>query len=164
MVVWKLGLSKFLPNYSDVRCGNHYYFCSEEILFRNEKSWKNNIFDPVSANPTKWSNTLKRICRQNPTNCLSVFDHFIGLTLNGLRLFSIFTCTFTFRRTPVETRTRKKINLHLTQFYQTVESYIGRMNAVFTFSANNSCCSVIIDQIFCSVRADSWPNFQLTVT
>ena len=32
--------------------------------------------NPLSANPTKWSNTL---------NCLSVFDHFVGLALKGLR-------------------------------------------------------------------------------
>ena len=25
------------------------------------------------------------IRRQEPTNCLSVFDHFVGLALNGLR-------------------------------------------------------------------------------
>ena len=24
------------------------------------------------------------ICRQQPTNCLSVFDHFVGLPLKGL--------------------------------------------------------------------------------
>ena len=29
--------------------------------------------NPSSSNLTKWSNTLK----QKPTNCLSVFDHFV---------------------------------------------------------------------------------------
>ena len=38
----------------------------------------------LSANPTKWSNTPKTIRRQEPTNCLSVFDHFGGLALKGL--------------------------------------------------------------------------------
>ena len=37
----------------------------------------------LSANPTKWSNT-QTIRRQQPTNCLSVFDHFVGLALKGL--------------------------------------------------------------------------------
>ena len=32
------------------------------------------IFNPLSANPTKWLNTLKQ------------FDHFVGLALKGLRL------------------------------------------------------------------------------
>ena len=38
----------------------------------------------LSVNPTKWSNTLKQIRRLLPTNCLSMFDHFVGLALKGL--------------------------------------------------------------------------------
>ena len=45
--------------------------------------------DPLSANPTKWSNR-HTICRQKQTNCLSVFDHFVGLTFKGL--FNVVTC------------------------------------------------------------------------
>ena len=33
----------------------------------------------LSANPTKWSNTLKQFVGKLPTNCLSVFDHFMNL-------------------------------------------------------------------------------------
>ena len=33
---------------------------------------------------TKWSNTLKQFFGKMPTNCLSVFDHFLGLALKGL--------------------------------------------------------------------------------
>ena len=40
--------------------------------------------NPFSANFTKWSNTLKQFVGNLPTNCLSVFDHFIGLALKGL--------------------------------------------------------------------------------
>ena len=32
--------------------------------------------NPIIANPQKW---------QQPTNCLSVFDHFVGLALKGLK-------------------------------------------------------------------------------
>ena len=39
---------------------------------------------PLSANPTKWSNTLKQFGGL-PTNCLSEFDHFVGLVLKGLK-------------------------------------------------------------------------------
>ena len=39
---------------------------------------------PLSANPTKWSNTLKQFVGNLPTNCFSVFDHFVGLALKGL--------------------------------------------------------------------------------
>ena len=41
-------------------------------------------FNPSSANPTKWSNTLKQVIVKLPSNCLSVFDHFVGLALKGL--------------------------------------------------------------------------------
>ena len=55
----------------------------------NFKLWSLN---PLSANPTKWSNTLKQLVGKStqtirrllPANCLSVFDHFVGLVLKGL--------------------------------------------------------------------------------
>ena len=42
--------------------------------------------NPLSANFTKWSNTLKQLVGNLPNNCLSVFDHFVGLVLKGLRI------------------------------------------------------------------------------
>ena len=42
--------------------------------------------NPLSANPTKWPNTLKQFFDKLPTNCLSVFDHFVGLALKGGKL------------------------------------------------------------------------------
>ena len=45
---------------------------------------KLSVFNSLSANPTKWSNTPQTIRRQQPTNCLSVFDHVVGLALKGL--------------------------------------------------------------------------------
>ena len=44
-----------------------------------------NIVNPLSANPTKWSNTLKQFVGNLPMNCLSVFDHFVKVALKGLR-------------------------------------------------------------------------------
>ena len=41
------------------------------------------IFSPLSADFTKWSNT-QAMRRQQPTNSLSVFDHFVELVLKGL--------------------------------------------------------------------------------
>ena len=41
-------------------------------------------FNPLSANPTKWSNTLKQFVGNWQTNCLSVFDHFVILALKRL--------------------------------------------------------------------------------
>ena len=40
-----------------------------------------NIF---CANFTKWSNTPKKFVVNLPTNCLTVFDHFVGLVFKGL--------------------------------------------------------------------------------
>ena len=40
------------------------------------------FFNPLSANPTKWSNTLKQFVWV----CLSVFDHFTRLALKGLNV------------------------------------------------------------------------------
>ena len=47
-------------------------------------------FNPLNANPEKWSNTLKQIVGNLPTICLSVFDHFMNLALKWL----IKSCKF----------------------------------------------------------------------
>ena len=47
------------------------------------------IIKPLSANPTIWSNTLKQFVGKLPTNCLSVFDHFVKLALKGLSLLDV---------------------------------------------------------------------------
>ena len=39
----------------------------------------------LSANYTKWSNTLKQFVGNLPINCLSVFGHFVGLALKELK-------------------------------------------------------------------------------
>ena len=38
----------------------------------------------LSTNSAKWSHTLKKFVGNLATNCLSVFDHFVGLALKGL--------------------------------------------------------------------------------
>ena len=40
--------------------------------------------NPLSAIFTKWSSTLTQFVGKLPTNCLSVFDRFVGLALKGL--------------------------------------------------------------------------------
>ena len=39
----------------------------------------------ASVKLTKWPNTLKQFVGNLPTNCLSVFGHFMGLALKNLR-------------------------------------------------------------------------------
>ena len=53
-------------------------------LFLQTKMGK--LTNPLSTNPTKWSNTLKQFVDNLPTNCLSVFDHFVTSALEGLSL------------------------------------------------------------------------------
>ena len=38
---------------------------------------------PLNSYPTKWSNTLKQFVGKLSRNCLSVFEHFVGLVLRG---------------------------------------------------------------------------------
>ena len=52
------------------------------IIFTEIISWYH--LNPLYAKITKWSNTLKQFVGNLPTNCLSVFDHFVGLALKGL--------------------------------------------------------------------------------
>ena len=40
-----------------------------------------NEINPLSANLTKWSNTIKQLVGNLPTNCLSGLDYFVGLAL-----------------------------------------------------------------------------------
>ena len=48
------------------------------------------FINPLSAKFIKWSNTLKQIVGKLPTIYLSVFDHFSGLALKGLRYYATF--------------------------------------------------------------------------
>ena len=48
----------------------------ERVTFKTFSGEIYNFFNPFSANPTKWSNTLKQFVGNN---CLSVFDHFVKL-------------------------------------------------------------------------------------
>ena len=41
--------------------------------------------NPFSITFIKWSNTLKQFVGNLMTNCLSVFDHFVGLALKWLK-------------------------------------------------------------------------------
>ena len=59
------------------------------------QNWKivkgRTVIKPLSANITKWSHTHKQFVGKLPTNRLSVFDHFVGLALKGLRELLIYS-------------------------------------------------------------------------
>ena len=51
---------------------------------REKKEFSGKLVKPLSANPTKLSNTLKQFVDKFPSSFLSLFDHFVGLALKGL--------------------------------------------------------------------------------
>ena len=55
-----------------------------KYLHFNSFFWSVYTFNPLSANFTKWSNTLKQFVNSLLTNCLSVSDHIKELVLKGL--------------------------------------------------------------------------------
>ena len=62
------------------------YIWSLSILFENIRETSSiKLANLLSVNPTKWAYTLKQFVGNLPTNCLSVFNHFVGLVLKGLR-------------------------------------------------------------------------------
>ena len=98
----------FLSRYSKVDCisrmnrGNFFGFFVCWIKMKDTSifllwAWlKNNVvflflglknllyLNPLSANITKWSNTLKQFVDNLATNCFGVFDHFVWLALKEL--------------------------------------------------------------------------------
>ena len=73
---------------------NCYYRDKKNHNSEREGNFKGTVlvfsFNPLSANLSQWSNTLNQFISKLPTNCLSVFDHFVKLTLKGLSLRIIF--------------------------------------------------------------------------
>ena len=64
------------------------------MKWSNIQTYKVNFekkLNPLSDNHTKWSNTLKQFVGKSRR--LSVFDHFLGLTLKGL-LSNKYNSTF----------------------------------------------------------------------
>ena len=57
----------------------------EELECEKSLNVKSIKVNPLSANFTKWSNALRQFVGKFLTNCLSVFDHFVGLALKGLK-------------------------------------------------------------------------------
>ena len=63
----------------------HIFWTTWETLFHHpfrRYIWVNHL----SANPTRWSNILKQFVGNLPTNCLTVFDHFVKLVLKEFRV------------------------------------------------------------------------------
>ena len=82
--------------------GKLHFLCSAKcrLHFHQVENTSSNLqqrgmLNPLSANPTKWSNTLKQFVGKLQCVFLSVFDHFVKLALKGLidRIVPIGSCT-----------------------------------------------------------------------
>ena len=89
-------------------------------------------FNPFSANSTKWSNTLKQFVGNLLANCFSVFDHFLGLALKGLKVIFCHQQTkkqagfeWNFLQPPIQVWTLKEFSLQNIYwiFFQTCISH-----------------------------------------
>ena len=88
-------MGKYIPDYHrpiSHQCFLYYQGLKQVYSMATESCQKSTmtsfakIVNPLSANITKWSNVLKQFVGKLPTNCLSVFDHFVGSTLKGSRV------------------------------------------------------------------------------
>ena len=82
--ILKKQMYRKMPHYTHPKWGSW----SFPLLnaYQLAKNQSDSQINPLIAKPTKWSNTLKQFAGNLPTNCLSVFDHFVGLVLKGLSL------------------------------------------------------------------------------
>ena len=84
--------------------------------------------NPLSANFTKWSNTLKQFVGKLSTNCLSVFDQFVGLALKGLSHLIM----------EINLSRKKKLNLPRPRikvyYYKCIDVYTKILSDVYFFS------------------------------
>ena len=87
---------------------------------------KQTFFNPLSANPTKWSNT-QTILRLLPTNCLNVFDHFVGMTLKGLKtkLFNLYVCQCAIQKRFIRYSLKETHHIFLTMYYVRNNVYVA---------------------------------------
>ena len=56
-----------------------------DVIDRNKSLLQISIPNRLSVNPRKWSDSLKQFVGNSRRNCLSMFDHFVGLVLKGLK-------------------------------------------------------------------------------
>ena len=76
--------------YSIYWSGNSLSICENFVHFYEKPNTNTTVsiiqkyLNPLSTNPIKWPNTHKHFVGNLPTNCLSVFGHFVNLALKGL--------------------------------------------------------------------------------
>ena len=84
-------------------------------------------FKPLQANFTKWPNILKQFVGNLLTNCLSVFGHFVGLALKGLKRSNCYVILFSLCKNSRKSHQRCSIKKLLSKILQ----YSQENNCVF---------------------------------
>ena len=89
--------------------------------------------NPLSTNPTKWSNTLKHFVGKWLVNCLSVFDHFVKLALKGLNVQFKFRNdeTINFSHKFWNGRQGKKDAINFFEYLKNKKSIFGKRVSIF---------------------------------
>ena len=103
-------------------------------------------YSPFSANPTKWSNTLKQFVGKLPTNCLSAFDQFVLLAVKVLNLIinsirNVFACLKMFimqLRKTIRDKTKKNGYNNLAMCEEDSKSKrVKKLNRMVSLSENS---------------------------
>ena len=84
--------------------------------------------NPLSANPTKWPNTLKQFVGKLPTNCLSVLGHFINLALKGLMRTDIDATSWGWRVKDKKLELTMMRNESQTNIFNMLNKYLLSLN------------------------------------
>ena len=115
----------------------HIFVCFAVANMNTHCYSKNFFFNPLSADITKWSNTLRQFISKLQVNCLSVLDHFVGLVLKGLISLFYFPDEFF---PSVITRKLKVIQWIITRKLKVMDTVINVVPnaAIFRYSQFNT--------------------------
>ena len=133
--------------YNLIAFSSSYWFNLELTVIKavlTELAVVSKLGNPLSANPTKWSNTLKPFVGNLPTNLLSVFGDFVILALKGWMI-------------QTDSHWYEARNVHCdNEVVETFQSWRFRKN-IFTYSTKFMFLGCLCKERF-KCRCDCWPS------
>ena len=112
----------------DVQC--YHFFFRKKKKMQDSMQRKVFQFNSLNANPTKWPNTLKQFVSKLPTNCLSVFGHFVNLALQRLTFTSLISWSEKFWDFWFNITAQKNFQLRISSVNVTKSAICGLRNFV----------------------------------